>query len=134
MHKFHGGLIGVFMVAGAGVSHGGTTEWMSKSQLDSYANSRMTGKLYGTAIDCRDSSGEPQLKITYSAFPEGYKPLSGIKLFHRWNWLIVKSSNLNSAVAKLPRKSERQRKWRVVQQNSYLDATGVNTTCAIVYR
>ncbi|HEX9654331.1 MAG TPA: hypothetical protein VGA99_11520 [bacterium] len=134
MHKFRIGFLLILMIAGASASHAGTTEWMSNSQLDSYSKSRMIGKLYGTEIDCKDSTSGPLLKIIHSAFPKGYKPLSGTKLFYRWHWLIVKSSDLSDAVTKKARKEKRHLKWRVIQRNSYVDAAGVKMTCAIVYR
>lgn len=122
------------MIAGASVVQAGTTEWMSEAQLEHFAKSRMIGKIYGTAIDCKDSASGPLLQITHSAFPKGYKRLSGIDLFYRWNWLIVKSTDLKKAVASMPRKEKRHLKWRVVQQGSYVDASGVKMTCAVLYR
>lgn len=134
MQRVRIGMLGIMLVAGAGVSHAGTTEWMSNAKLESYSKSRMIGKLFGTAIDCKDSISGPLLKITHTAFPKGYKPLSGTKLFYRWHWLIVKSSDLNDAVINKTRKDKRHLKWRVMQRKSYVDAAGVKMTCAIVYR
>lgn len=128
------GMLGIMLVAGAAVSQAGTTEWMSNSQLDSYAKSRMTGKFYATAIDCKDSGNGPLLKLNYDAFPKGYTPMTGIDLFYRWYWLVAKSSGFNKAVAKIRRKDKPQLRWRVVRQSSYVNAAGVKMTCAVLYR
>ena len=128
------GMLGMMLVASASVSYAGTTEWMSQSQLDSYAKSRMTGKFYATAINCKDSSNGPLLKLNYDAFPEGYTRMTGIDLFYRWYWLISKSSGFTKAIAKIRPKEKPHLKWRVVHQSSYVDAAGVKMTCAVLYR
>ncbi|MDO8352345.1 MAG: hypothetical protein Q7T14_02685 [Aestuariivirga sp.] len=135
MHNFRIGFIAIVMLAGASASHAGTTEWMSESQLESYANTKMVGKIYATAISCKDSKDGPLLRFDYAAFPKGYVRLTGIDLFYRWNWLVTKSSDLSGAVSKTKRgKEKRHLKWRVVQQSSYVDASGVKMTCAVLYR
>jgi hypothetical protein len=127
-------LLPAALMLGASLGHAGTTPWMSKVQLETYAKSKMVGKVYATAISCKDSDKGPLLKFETRAFPKGYVRLTGIDLFFRWNWLITKTPDLAKAVTKLPRKEKRELKWRVVQKISYVDAGGVAMTCAVVYR
>jgi hypothetical protein len=127
-------LLPAALLLGASLCQAGTTPWMSKSQLETYAKSKMVGKVYATAISCKDSDKGPMLNFETTAFPKGYVKLTGIDLFFRWNWLITKTPDLAKAVAKMPRKEKRELKWRVVQKSSYVDASSVAMTCAIVYR
>jgi hypothetical protein len=134
MHVLKFVVVSVALASGASLCQAGTTPWMSQSQLETYAKSKMVGKVYATSISCKDSDEGPLLKFETAAFPKGYVKLTGIDLFFRWNWLITKAPDLAKSVAKMPRKEKRQLKWRVVQKNSYVDASGVAMTCAIVYR
>jgi hypothetical protein len=112
----------------------GTTGWMTSSQLLSHAKSKMTGKYYGTAIDCKNSKNGPLLNLTHAAFPAGYKPMTGNDKFYRWNFVVAESSSLKSTISKIRRKDRLELKWRVVGSKTYKNSSGVEMTCALLYR
>lgn len=109
------------------------TGWATHGQINAIIRAwgggkgRPPAKSYPTAVECKDDGNGPRFRMTYT-------PMAGSKPFYRWSWVHLESSKLGSAIAnwKLPDRLEL--KYRVVQNDSYLPASGIEWTCAIVYR
>ena len=94
------------------------------NKTGSLANLRLnSGEACVEAMGCKALDRGPLLATNTSAFSDNPS-------FHRWNWLAVKSSGLVTVVAKTPRRTEPQFRWRVVQQRCDADAEGLILTCA----
>lgn len=119
----------VFLPLSTLSSFAAVTDWMTKTQLDRFIKANMVGaKAYGTAIECREGeSGGTLFRMTY-------EPFSGPPPFYLWQWVFGRSAEIPEIINRIRLKGEPQRKYRIVQHTSFSTRSGVEMTCAVIYR
>ena len=70
------------------------TGWMTAAQARAY-KPFIERQVYGTAIECRQGAQQVEVKLRTHAV-DANKP------FHKWQFLIVKSSELAASIAAIP--------------------------------
>jgi len=101
-----------------------TTPWMNASSLRNYVVSQMGTSVYATKIECRlDQTGK--LVVRFHT-----KRVSGQKPFFKWQFLIVKPSELKTAINRIPRTEQPNLRYRVVSESK----VGSDVVCAVLYR
>jgi hypothetical protein len=118
------GLTAIIIQYVATVAYAETTEWMSKSQAENFAQNSKSNKIYPTQIDCKDG-----LLIRFTT-----KSLGSEKPFHKWNWVVGKASDLDKLVGRLKRSDKFELKYQIISKKAFTGADGLKYGCAIAYR
>lgn len=122
------GAVTILTIATATTAVAAETGWLTERQLRQFVRTHMQGgKSYGTAISCKDGGNAPLLKLAH-------RPFSGEPPFYRWQFVFGERHDLSRIIGELRLEGEASRRYRIIQQDSYLASNGREMTCAIVYR
>ncbi len=111
---------------GAGAA---TTNWMDVAKARKYGPF-LKKQVYPTSIECRRGSSPRKTLVRFrtSTADPANKP------FHKWQFVVSETADLNRTIGKIRLKDHPELKWRIVASNSYRTTNGADITCAVIYR
>jgi hypothetical protein len=110
-------------------AHAGSTRWMNAEQTMKYGPFRKK-QTYPTGVECREGRSRGKITVRFRTSPGDMQN----KPFHKWNFVISKTAELDRTVAGLPLSDHPELKYRVVASDSFTAKNGESITCAVVYR
>ena len=121
-------VLALTMIAAASPVLAAQSDWMSRRQLNAYADTSKSGRWHPVKIDCKAGGKGPLLRLTTVKTDPAAKP------FHKWTWVVGKADELDLLVRKIKLRDRPELKYRIVHKKTYTGKDGVKYACAIVYR
>lgn len=112
-----------------GIAFAETTGWMTHKQARNYAPFK-NRQAYAKAVACRQGKRLKDVELRFETTGVDAKN----KPFHKWNFVVALSSELNREISRIPLRDHPELKYRIVNKNAFRRSDGKQVVCAVVFR